>query len=212
MAARHDLISDCGKEWEEIFWEGIPEKIDCKCGSPTCMVKLSFAWGGMRMAAEQSLSTVYFENPATGEVMVAGSSNSRPPYGWVKRSTTTYHETQTLEKRLQAQDYELSARSRDQIQAMAEVQEKYERSVWRQGRDQLEALAKQERDNRRQMEIEEFGDSTYKPKIQDDAARARLARDLADKADQEMYKQQADRWKAVDTGVHLAALHYNDNK
>lgn len=210
MAARHDLIGKCGTTWEEIFWDGIPEVIPCKCGTPTCTAKISFAWGGMRRAAEQSISVVYFENPKTGQRMVAGSTHARPPQGWVRRETTTYRETQLLEKSLQNQDYELSARSREQIQAMSELQESYERSVWRQEVDQLEAHARRERNNRIEAELEEFGASTYVPKIQDDAARARLAKDLAKQASEQLYKQQTDRWKPIDTGVHLGALHYDE--
>jgi hypothetical protein len=214
MAARHDLEGQCGKKYEEVFWGEIPKSIPCACGNPTCTAELSFAWGGMNYsAAEQSIGTVYFENPATGERMVAASSRARTPYGWVRRVTTTYHETQLLEKKLQVQDYEKSTIAREQMQAMEEMRESMERAAWRSESSEaaLAAAARAERAQREQNEREEYGDSTpYRPKIQDDGARARLAKDLAEKAANEMYANRR-KWSGIDTGVHLDALH-NDQR
>lgn len=211
MAARHDVIGQCGLQWEDIFWGELPSPIPCRCGKKSCTAELSFAWGGMSYANEQSIGTVYFENPTTREKMVAASTRARTPAGWIRRTTTTYHETQVLEKRLQSQDYEKSVVAREQMQAMEEQREAMERANWRSESSEsaLVAAARAERLQRQANEREEYGDSTYKPKIQDDAARARLARDMAEKAVAEMYANRW-RWSGIDTGIHIGALHYND--
>ena len=214
MAARHDVIGKCGLQWEDIFWGEIPASIPCKCGKKSCTAELSFAWGGMNYrAGEQSIGTVYFENPATGEKMVAASTRARTPKGWIRRTTTTYHETQVLEKKLQAQDYEKSVVAREQMQAMEEQREAMERANWRSESTEaaLIAAGRAERLQREANEREEYGDSTpYRPNIQDDGARARLAKDLAEKAAAEMYANRR-KWSGIDTGVHLDALH-NDQR
>lgn len=215
MAARHDLEGQCGKKYEEVFWGEIPKVIPCKCGNPTCTAELSFAWGGMNYsAAEQSIGTVYFENPTTGETMVAASTRARTPHGWIRRVTTTYHETQLLEKKLQTQDYEKSTIAREQMQAMEEMRESMERANWRSESSEtaLAAAARAERAQREQNEREEYGDSTpYCPKIQDDGARARLAKDLAEQQIAELYAKRR-KWSGIDTGIHLGALNYDEQR
>ena len=215
MAARHDVEGQCGTRWEDVFWDGIPDTIPCKCGNPGCTAELSFSWGAMNYrAGEQSIGTVYFENPTTGERMVAASTRARTPHGWIRRVTTTYHETQLLEKKLQTQDYEKSTIAREQMQAMEEMRESMERANWRSESSEtaLAAAARAERAQREQNEREEYGDSTpYRPKIQDDGARARLAKDLAEQQIAELYANRR-RWGGIDTGLHLGALHYDEQR
>jgi len=213
MAARHDLEGQCGLKWEEVFWDSTPNTLPCRCGKPTCTAELSFNWGGSSLAAEQSLGTVYFINVKTGEKMVAGSTRAKTPPGWTRHTTTSYHETQVLERSLRAQDFEKSTIARESMQGMEELRESMERAAWRADSTEanLIAAARAEREQRQQNEREEFGDTTYRPKIQDDAARARLARDYAQAAQEELYKR-GRKWGGVDTGVHIGALHYDERK
>lgn len=213
MAARHDLEGQCGLRYEDIFWGEIPARISCKCGKRGCIAELTFNWGpsGGR-AAEQSCGVTYYTGP-DGKIFVPVDEQSAVPAGYVKRRTTTFAETQHLEKRLNESERRMSSKVRERIHQGIEFQEALERSERANlSPERLQALAREERREREQREYEAHGQvRTYKPAIEDDNARARLAEVIAKRALAEANRQKSD-YTAVDPGIHFRQLHYEERR
>lgn len=216
--AHHYESSICGKREYKFFARAAQARttMRCDCGTAGCKAEILWQSDGLsRNAAEQSCGVTYYTGP-DGQIFVpvddSPESRASVPAGYTKQRTTTYAETQQLERRLNAAEQRASSKAREQIHQLIELQEAMERSERASlSAERMAALAREERREREAREFKEYGVvKEYRPKIEDDGARARLAEELARRAMAEANRTKSN-FSAIDPGIHFSQLH-NDQR
>lgn len=217
MPARHEFEGRiCGTRFELVYGSDqvVPNEVECsseECSNPGCIADISFDWGFMAVSGEQTFGVRYFLNPETGHKIVAGTEYAKAPYGYRVETTTSYREVQKLEKEVNAQEMAFSGRSREAMAAEDEAHRKH----LRENVISVEEMEKQARDQARMRTemVDEMATALgtseikrYQPKIEDPKKRAELGQHL-EKTYIDQQDQRADRFLAVDPGIHFEALH-----
>lgn len=217
MPARHEFEGRiCGTRFELVYFsdQNVPNEVECsseECNNPDCIADISFDWGFLAMSGEQTFGVRYFVNPETGHKIVAGTSYAKAPHGYRVETTTSYREVQKLEKEINNQEMAFSGRNREAMAAEDEAHRKFMRENVI-STEQLEREARAQEKIRTEM-VNEMAESMgvteikrYQPKIEDPTKRAELGRHL-ERTYLDQQDQKADRYLAVDPGIHFAELH-----
>jgi len=218
---RHEYEGQiCGTRFEIIFSseEDVPNTVKCKsvdCDNEDCVADLSFDWGFMGTASEQTFGIRFFVNPNNGHKIVAGTSYSQPPMGYRVEETRSYRDVVKLENDINQQEKSKSSFMREQMAAVDEKERKQIRDN-RLSVNQLQELAAIQAQFRTELvnetieELkEDYGDvdvRRYTPAIEDPFARARMGVAIEEQVLDNMDKK-ADSFAAIDPGLHFEQVH-----
>ena len=204
MAARHDMIGDCGLEFERIFYntstEPFPTVHKCDCGKRGCKAKITFA-APRRHAYLPDV--VYYEN-SNGQLFVPTDPTDPAPHGqWTKKATGLYNEIQDLERRVNNQEKSKASAFREISHQQALAKQRANRDILMSGEyvPEMELTAS--------GEMIETGRLRRLPSFHE---MSDAMKDFARNAMEESNRAMVRETREIDPGMYFRSLHFDQRR